>query len=167
MNFFDVIASRRSVRAYERTPVSREKLERILEAARQAPSAANRQPWKMYVIEDAGLREEMGKAYRNPWFYEAPAIVVICTVPDLAWKRGDGKNYGDVDATIAFDHLTLAAHAEGLATCWVGAFNAAVVREVLRLPPGEEPLAMTPLGIAAQKPRATGRKPLAELVEFR
>jgi nitroreductase len=167
MDFYEVISGRRSVRAYQLTPVSREKLDRILEAARQAPSAANRQPWKMYVVEDPGLRRKLGKSYSNAWFYEAPVILVICSVPDWSWKRCDGKNYADVDTTIAFEHAILAAHAEGLATCWIGAFIPDVVRSVLDLPPGEEPLAMTPLGFPAESPDPTSRRPNEELFEYR
>jgi len=166
MDFQKVVAERRSIRAYKDTPVSEEKLKRVLEAARLAPSAANRQPWKLYVVRDEATKRKLGESYRNAWFYEAPVIIVITTVPDRSWKRSDGKNYADVDAAIAFEHLVLAAHAEGLGTCWIGAFNPPVVSSVLGLPPGEEPLAMTPLGEPAKAANPTPRKPLEDLVKF-
>lgn len=167
MDFYKVVADRRSVRAYSLEPVGRERLERVLEAARQAPSAANRQAWKLYVVEDPALKQELGRAYSNAWFYEAPVILVICSLPEQAWRRCDGKNYADVDTTIAFEHLVLAAEAEGLGTCWIGAFNPDIVRAALNLPPEEQPLAMTPLGEPAESPAATARKPLEKLVDYR
>lgn len=167
MDLFETVAGRRSVRKYAKTPIDQDKLLRVLEAARLAPSAANRQPWKIYVVTDERLREALGNAYHNAWFYEAPVIIAICSCPGRAWSRSDGKNYADVDAAIAFDHLTLAAQSEGLATCWIGAFTPSVVVEALGLPPGEEPLAMTPLGYPAQAPAMPPRRPLDELVEMR
>ncbi len=167
MELSEAIATRRSIRAYKPDPVSEEKLKRVLEAARLAPSAANRQPWKLYVIREKELRARLKDAYGQKWFYEAPVILLICAIPARAWSRRDGKNYADVDATIAFDHLTLAAHAEGLGTCWIGAFDPQAVRSILNLPPGEEPLAMTPLGYPDQSPKPTPRKSLEELVVFR
>ena len=167
MELSQAIAGRRSVRKYRSTAVPPEKLARVLEAARLAPTAANRQPWKLYVVRDAALKRAIGVAYKNPWFYEAPLVLVMCALPDSAWTRVDGRNYADIDAAIAFDHLTLAAYAEGLATCWICAFNAQAVKDALKLPPGEVPLAMTPLGAPAQDPAPTPRKPLEDLVVYR
>jgi nitroreductase len=88
----------------------------------------------------------------------------MCTVPAEGWKRRDGKNYADVDATIAMDHLILAAAALGLGTCWVAAFDPAVARAILQLPKGIEPLAFTPVGYPADAPTPKTRKSLADLV---
>jgi len=167
MDFYDVIRQRRSVRAYRNDPIDEEKLARVLEAARLAPSAANRQPWRLLVIRHAGLRAKLLEAYSQQWFADAPVIVCACARPDEAWQRSDGKNYGDVDVTIAMDHLILAAAAEGLGTCWIGAFKPDRLREVLALPEGLEPVALTPLGYPAESPEARPRKPLEETVEFR
>ncbi len=167
MELSHAIAGRRSVRKFKPTAVPRAKLAAVLEAARLAPTAANRQPWKIYVVEDPALRRELGKAYKNPWFYEAPTILVMCALSKNAWSRSDGKNYADIDAAIAFDHLTLAAYAEGLGTCWIGAFNSQVIKDALSLPADEEPLAMTPLGEPAETPKQTSRKPIGDLVVFK
>jgi nitroreductase len=167
MDFYEVVERRRSVRAYRREPVEEDKLGRILQAARMAPSAANRQPLRFIVIRDAVLRERMLEAYSQPWFAQAPVIVCACSTPDKAWSRVDGKNYADVDVAIAMEHLILAATAEGLGTCWIGAFKPDKAREVLGLPPELEPVAMTPLGYAADEERPTKRKPLGDLVENR
>ncbi|MHC5035116.1 MAG: nitroreductase family protein, partial [Planctomycetota bacterium] len=123
MDFYEVVEQRRSVRAYRDDPVEEEKLERILNAARLAPTAANRQPMQFYVIRDAAMRASMLEAYSQKWFAEAPVIICACARPGEAWQRVDGKNYADVDVTIAMDHLILAATAEGLGTCWIGAFK--------------------------------------------
>ena len=167
MDFYDVIGKRRSVRAYSTDPVEDDKLERILNAARQAPTAANRQPLHFLVIRDAALREGLLEAYSQQWFAQAPVIICACARPDSAWTRVDGKNYADVDTTIAMDHLILAATAEGLGTCWIGAFKPDRLREVLDLPADLEPLAMTPLGYPASEPAPTGRKELSEIVDYR
>ncbi|KPK65707.1 MAG: nitroreductase [Planctomycetes bacterium SM23_32] len=167
MDFYQVVKGRRSVRGYRPDPVEEQKLTRVLEAARAAPTAANRQPMKFYVLCDAALREQMLEVYSQPWFAEAPIIICACARPAEAWQRGDGKNYADVDVTIAMDHLILAATAEGLGTCWIGAFKADRLREILGLPDELEPVALTPLGYPAVVPKATSRKPLDELVERR
>ncbi|MHC4592646.1 MAG: nitroreductase family protein [Planctomycetota bacterium] len=167
MDFYEVVEQRRSVRAYRNDPVEEEKLERILNAVRLAPTAANRQPMQFYVIRDAALRARMLEAYSQKWFAEAPVIVCACARPGEAWQRVDGKNYADVDVTIAMDHLILAATAEGLGTCWIGAFKPDRLREVLDLPPELEPVALTPLGYPAAQPAPTPRKALDEIVENR
>jgi len=164
MDFYDVIKQRRSIRGFSDRPVEKEKLERILGAARTAPTAANRQPFRIVVCESADKRQMLKRAYSPDWFWKAPVIICVATCPEEAWTRKDGKNYADVDGTIAMDHIVLAATAEGLATCWIGAFDPEAARQVLELPEGQQPLAMTPLGYPAAEPGATSRRSLEELV---
>jgi nitroreductase len=164
MEFAELIRQRYSVRAYKSDPVPDAILARVLEAARLAPTAANRQPFRVLVIRTEGRREELARVYHRPWFVEAPLVLGVCCLPAEAWVRRDGKNYADVDAAIVMDHLILAAAAEGLGTCWVGAFDPAAARKFLALPAGVEPVAFTPLGYAADQPPERKRKPLAELV---
>jgi nitroreductase len=118
----------------------------------------------LLVVRTEGRREELGRLYARAWFTAAPLVLGICAVPAEAWVRRDGRNYADVDAAIVMDHLILAAAAEGLGTCWVGAFDPAAAREIFNLPDGVEPLAFTPLGYAADRPGAKKRKSLDELV---
>ena len=167
MDLHDVLRQRRSVRAYRDEQIDEEALARILEAARIAPSAANRQPWHFVVIRDPELRARLLEAYSQQWFADAPVIICACGRPGEAWQRSDGKSYCDVDVTIAMDHLILAAAAEGLGTCWIGAFKPDRLREVLELPDELEPLALTPLGHPAEEPEARPRKPIEEIIEFR
>ena len=128
------------------------------DAARVAPSAKNRQPFHFYVIRSGEVRAKLKEAYAGDWFVEAPIIVCICARPAQGFSRADGKNYADIDAAIAFDHLTLAAAAEGLGTCWIGAFDPGAARRVLEIPEDLEPVAMTPLGVPEEplRPRRDG-----------
>jgi nitroreductase len=167
MDFHEVVRKRCSVRAYRPDPVDDEKLRRVLEAGRLAPSAANRQPIHFYVIRDESLRQRLLEAYSQQWFADAPVIVCACHRSSEAWHRADGRSYADVDLAIAMDHLILAATAEGLGTCWIGAFKPDVLREILSIPPELEPVALTPIGYPASEPTSTPRKPLDEIVEYR
>ncbi|PKO22979.1 MAG: nitroreductase [Chloroflexi bacterium HGW-Chloroflexi-1] len=165
MKFTELIRARYSVRAYKPDPVPDELLQQALEAARLAPTAANRQPWRIVVIPTAGREEALRRIYDRAWFVQAPLVVCVCTVPEEAWTRRnyDGKSYADVDAAIVMDHLILAATDAGLGACWIAAFDPAAAREVLDLPAGVEPVLFTPLGYPADTPGPKRRKPLADL----
>jgi len=166
MDFFELIEHRYSVRAYESRPVEEEKLQKVLDAARLAPTAANRQPFRIIVVKTEGRESELKRIYRADWFTQAPVVICACAVPGEAWTRSDGKEYYDVDTTIAMDHLILAAANLGLGSCWIAAFDAAATKEILGLPDDIEPVALTPLGYPADNPRTKQRKSLAELVKY-
>jgi nitroreductase len=166
MDFIELIKKRYSVRAYKADPVEEEKLQQVLEAARLAPTAVNRQPFRIIVIHTAGREAELRRIYDRGWFVKAPLLLCACGIPAKTWSRCDGKNYNDVDVTIAMDHMILAATDLGLGTCWVAAFNPAAARQVLGLPDGVEPIAFTPLGYPADQPRPKERKALSELVRY-
>jgi nitroreductase len=166
MDFGELIAKRYSVRAYKSDPVPEQLLDRVLGAARLAPTAANRQPFQVLVVRTAGREEELRKVYHRHWFTQAPLILCVCTAPAQAWVRSyDGKCYADVDAAIVMDHMVLAAAEAGLGTCWIAAFDPAAAREVLKLEEGVEPVLFTPLGFPADQPKPKERKPLGELVK--
>jgi nitroreductase len=166
MDFGDLIIKRYSVRAYKPTPVEDDKLQKVLNAARLAPTAANRQPFQFIVIHTAGREVELKRIYKSDWFSKAPLVICACAVQNQAWTRMDNKNYSEVDVTIAMDHLILAATDLGLGTCWIAAFDPNAAREVLRLPEGVEPVAFTPLGYPADRPGAKKRKELSEMVKY-
>jgi nitroreductase len=166
VDFTNLCQQRFSVRAYTAEPIEDTKLQRILEAARMAPTAANRQPFQLIVIHTEGRRDELKRVYNRDWFSQAPIVIGICAIGETAWVRRDGKNYADVDTTIAMDHLILAAADLGLGTCWVAAFDPAAAREVLQLPNGVEPIAFTPVGYPADQPKPKQRKALTELVRY-
>jgi len=167
MNFQELVRKRYSVRAYESRPVEEEKLARILEAACLAPTACNRQPFRIIVVPTKGREDELRRIYGQAWFVQAPLILAVCALPAESWVRKyDGWNAAEVDATIAMDHLILAAAEEGLGTCWIAAFNPAAAREVLGLPPDVVPVAFTPLGYPGDAIQPKKRRPVPNLVHL-
>lgn len=166
MDFGTLILKRRSVRAYKPDPVETEKLEQILEAARAAPTAANRQAVKLMVVYTQGREDELKRIYSADWFAKAPIVICACGVPDKNWVRSDGKNYNDVDVSIVMDHLILQATDLGLGTCWIAAFDPVAAKEVLGIPEGVEPIVLTPLGYADDKPHPKKRKKIEEIVVY-
>ncbi len=166
MQFLELTEKRYSVRSYKPGQVEDDKLQQVLEAARLAPTAANRQPIKFIVIHTVGREAELSRIYDRSWFVQAPVVICACATPNQAWVRRDGKNYCNVDVAIAMDHLILAATELGLGTCWIAAFDATAAREVLGLPDEVEPVAFTPIGYPNDEPRPKTRKPLTELVKY-
>ncbi len=167
MEYSQLIACRYSVRAYRSDPVEDEKLQQILEAARLAPTAANRQPIQLIVMHTLGREAEIGRIYHRPWFFQAPLVIAVCAISSQAWVReGDRFNARLIDAAIVADHLILAAANLGLGTCWIAAFDVDAARSVLQLPAEAEPVIFTPLGYPADQPGPKVRKPLAELVRY-
>jgi nitroreductase len=166
MEFQELIKNRYSVRSYQNRPVEDEKLNKVLEAARLAPTAANKQPFKLIVVKTPGKKEDLKRIYHADWFSEAPLVICACAIPSKGWTRRDGRCYVDVDVAIAMDHLILAAADSGLGTCWIAAFDAQAAREILKLPDGVEPLLFTPLGYPADEPQPKSRKRLKELVRY-
>jgi len=164
MDVLDAIKARRSVRAYQNKPVEEELLQKLLDAARLAPSANNRQDWKFVVVKDATVREKMIEACCNQKFVgQAPVVIVACTTDDKRIMRS-GYQCCAVDVTIAVDHMTLAAAALGLGTCWIGAFERDKVAKVLGLPSSVQPVHVLPLGYPAETPPARPRKKPDEVV---
>lgn len=167
MEYTQLIASRYSVRAYRSDPVEDEKLQAVLEAARLAPTAANRQPFQLIVLQTAKRKAEIGRIYHRPWFVQAPLVIAVCAISSQAWVRdSDRFNARLIDAAIVADHLILAAANLGLGTCWIAAFSVEAARKVLQLPEEVEPVIFTPLGYPADKPGPKIRKPLGELVRY-
>ncbi len=164
MNVHEAIKNRRSVRAYEDKPVPEETLNRILEAARLAPSGNNRQPWKFVVVTDPATRKKLSSAANNQQFVgEAPVVIAAVGLkPDKVMSCGIP---GDpVDVAIAVDHITLAAVEQGLGTCWIGAFDQDKTCEILGIPSSYKIIALLPLGYPADKPKTKIRNPLDEIV---
>ena len=151
MNVLEAIRTRRSVRAYSSQPIPPEVMERMRQALRFAPSACNYQPFCFIFVAEPELRGKLGHlANEQLWIADAPVIIVACALPEQAFKvMGGYGNSAEIDAAIAIDHLTLAAVADGLGTCWIGAFKEAGVKELLEVPAEAKVVAMTPLGYPA------------------
>ena len=164
MDFRELVKSRYSVRSYQPRPVEQDKLDRILEAVREAPSGSNRQPWKFVVVRDAEVRRQLVPACFNQQFI-AQAPVVIAGVGLMPERMMRCEIPGDpVDLAIAMEHLALAAVAEGLGTCWIGAFYQGQVRKVLGIPEVAKVVAVMTLGYPADSPRPKSRKSVGEIV---
>jgi len=170
MDFYKVIRTRRSIRSYSPDPIPEDVLNRILDAARIAPSGSNRQPWRFIIVKDELLKQRLVSACNGQSFIsEAPIIVVACGY-DIHYNRGGymGKMSMLIDVSISFTHLIQAARAEGLGTCWIGAFNNDEVKKLLGIPNEVNVVAITPLGY----PKGIGfmepgdRKRLAEIVSI-
>lgn len=166
MDLYEAIRSRVSTRAYDARPVEEEKLERVLDAARLAPSGKNGQPWIFIVIRDPRTRGRLVPACKGQAFVgEAPVVIAVCGREELAYQKMGGYwNSLPVDIGIAVEHLMLAAEAEGLGTCWIGAFFEEQVREILGVPEEVKILALTPLGYPSAEKLVRPRKSLEDIV---
>ncbi|MGA2111738.1 MAG: nitroreductase family protein [Anaerolineales bacterium] len=168
MDFFDLVRDRRSVRAYQRTPVEPEQLEKVLEAANQAPSAGNLQAYQIYLARSDTTRALLAQAAGGQGFLtQAPVVLVFCADPGLStprYGRRGAELYCLQDATIACSLAMLAATALGLGTVWVGAFDPNAVRSAIQAPAEVTPVAILPLGHPGETPRHPARRPFHELV---
>lgn len=169
-NFSTSIFSQRySCRAYAPRAVGRESVLRILEAARLAPSAVNRQPWTFLVVDDESGRRSVIDAYDREWVRSAPLFIIVIGHHDQAWHRqADAKDHTDIDCAIAAEHICLAATAEELATCWVCNFDPVKLRAAFDIPDSAEPIAVIPLGYPAEGSKTPDkvRKPLDQIVKW-
>lgn len=171
MEYTNLIRSRESIRNYDPDRLlSKEILEKILDAGRMAPSAKNNQPWKFLVISSAAKLEKVRACYSRDWLKDAPHILVVLGLRDEAWIRDyDGYNSIETDVAIAMTHIILAAENEGLGTCWIAAYNPMLLREALNLKENQLIFGITPLGYPKrgfQKTSIKKRKSLDEVVEF-
>lgn len=148
MEFMDTVKARKSVRSYSSKMVEAEKLRGILEAARIAPSWANRQCWSFIVVTDREKIRKLAGGLINPWLKYAPVVIVACGNPKKSGSR-NGMDYYLVDVAIAMEHLILAAADFGLGTCWIGGFDEKKVKSILGVPDNIKIVALTPVGYPA------------------
>lgn len=164
MDVIEVIKKRRSVRSYTDKPVERDKIQRLLEAARLAPSASNRQEWRFVVVTDKKRRAALAEAANNQEFVaQAPVVIAACAEHDGHVMRCGQACY-PIDVAIAVDHMTLQAVAEGLGTCWIGAFYEDRVRQFLGIPEKIRVVQLLTVGYAAGTPGPRSRLPLQQIV---
>jgi len=153
----EAIRTRRSIRGYKSDPIPEDSLTAVLEAARVAPSAANRQEYKFIVVKDESLRKALVPICHNQAFVgEAPVVIVGCAT-------NPKRRYSFVDVAIAMDHMTLAARAHGLGTCWIGAFSEDKVKQLLDIPEHVSVVCLLPVGIPAKEGIMRSRKAHEEL----
>jgi len=161
MSLIEVVLSRRSIRRYEQKEIPRDVLDKILEAGRQAPSAANKQPWHFIVLTDSKIKRELSKGLFNRFIKDAPVTVVGCTHKDLI----AGK-WSLVSTTIALQNMVIAAWAMGIGSCWIGDFKEEKVKRLLSIPENWNVGALVSFGYPAEKPHSRKKKSMEEIVGF-
>ena len=164
MKLVELAEKRYSCRAYRSDEVERGKLEYIMECVRLSPSAVNKQPWLFRIVSCDEEKAKLRQCYNREWFGTAPMYIVASILHDEEWVRADGKRHGDIDIAIAVEHLCLAATEQGLGTCWVCNFDAALCKQLFGMGDNEEPAVLIPLGYAADEPKEKRRKALSEIV---
>jgi len=162
MSLLDMILSRRSIRNYENKEIPQEILRQVLEAGRQAPSAANRQPIRFVVVTDIEVKNELSKSLFGKHVKNAPMVIVGCADEESLLT---GK-WAVVDTTIALQNIVIAAWTFGIGSCWIGSFSEEKVKELLRIPDKWRIVALLTLGYPAEQPKAKNRKPFEELYSF-
>lgn len=158
MEVFEAIEKRRSIRKYKPSGISNEYLKKILEAARLAPSAGNRQPWRFVVVRNSDRKKLLAEAAQNQMFL-ADAGVIIVALADaeasLKWFKQD--------VMIAMEHMVLASTSLGYGTCWIGAFEEEQVKQLLGVPERIAVVALLPIGVPDEKPQRKPRKDFGEI----
>ena len=167
MDCMEAIKDRRSVRRFKDRAVGKEMLEELLNAARMAPSAGNLQARDFVVVSNKTTKQKLTKAAMGQVFIEqAPVVIVVIANTERSARiyKSRGELYAIQDATASVQNLLLAAHAKGLATCWVGAFDENAVGEILGIPKKTRPVAIIPVGYADEAPAAPPRMGLDKVV---
>ncbi len=162
MSPIDPILKRRSIRRYEPRDIPEDVMKQILEAGRQAPSAANRQPIRFVIVRDHELTKSFSSMPFNGFMKDAPAIIVGCADTKSLLT---GK-WALVDATIAMQNMVIAAWSLGVGSCWIGAFDEKSVKESLKIPDKWKVVALLTLGYPAEEPKPRNKKSLEELFSF-
>ncbi len=167
MNVIDAIKTRKSVRAYLDKPVEEAKLSAILEAARLAPSASNRQEWRFVLVRDPATRRKIAEiAGSQEFIAEAPVVIVACAETDGRIMKCGQACY-PIDVAIALDHITLATVELGLGTCWVGHFDEVAIKQLLGIPEAIRIIELMPLGYPVDPtPIEKNRFPMSTIVKY-
>lgn len=168
MEFYEVVETRRSVRSYSNKPIPDDVFKRVMNAARIAPSGSNRQPTRFVIVREPEARKALVPLCEGQRFVSEAPIIIVAVGKNINYNRGGymGDYAMIVDVSIAVDHLTLAARAEGLGTCWIGSFRNNELKKHLEIPEGHEVVALTPLGYPVGEPftKTDNRLPLEELI---
>lgn len=169
MEVMEALKARQSVKSYLSTPVEAEKLEKVLEAGRLAPSSYNSQCRKFVVLTDPAVKKTVReKSGAQPMVEQAPVVIVVCATPDREHddKMPCGEVKHPIDMALCGAYMMLEACDQGLGTCWLGAFDAQAVKEVLGIPEEVTVVTMIPLGYHDGTQPRRDRKPLEEIVSY-
>ena len=170
MEVFEAIKGRRSIRAFQNRDIPPEMVDRLIDAARWAPSAGNIQPWEFIIVREPETRRKLAKAALEQTFIEeAPVVIVVCADENRS-SQGYGTRgktlYCLQDTAAATQNIHLAAYALGLGTCWVGAFREDEAKKILNIPSGVRPVAIIPVGYPAEKPQPRNRRPINQIIHY-
>lgn len=170
MDAIEAITSRRSIRSFSDQPLTDEQITALLKVMISAPSAGNKQPWRIYVVSDAKTKRQLAiGAHDQDFIAEAPVAFVVCRVPEESGTRyrNRGRNFYSIQDTAAMtQNLLIAAHAMELGACWIGAFNDSAIAAALNCPQGVLPVAIIPIGFPSNPGRIRGRRSLNSVVRF-
>lgn len=165
MEIMEALRGRQSVKTYLSTPVEQEKVEKVLEAGRLAPSAFNHQYRRFVVVTDPAVKKEIReKAGAQPMIEQAPVVIVLCATEENEFVMPCGEKNYPIDMALCGAYMMLEAYEQGLGTCWLGAFNADAVKEILGVPAEARVVTMIPLGYHNGTQERKPRKPLSEIV---
>jgi nitroreductase len=162
LSCIDKIIGRRSVRMYKKVPVPSAIKEKIIEAGRQAPSAANRQPWHFIVCEDQVAKEKLSKGKWCSFVKDSAFTVVGVSLP----FDDTSRRWGVVDTAIALQNMVLAAEVQGVGSCWIGDFKEGEVKREFGIPEEATVVAVIPFGLPDEKPGPRVKKPITEIVHL-
>jgi len=160
LSCIDKILGRRSVRRYKKEPVPQVIKEKILEAGRQAPSAANRQPWHFIICEDKASKDKLSKGKWCGFIKDSSFTVIGVSLP----FDDTSRRWGVVDTTIALQNMVIAAEVQGVGSCWIGDFEENEVKEGFGIPQEATVVAVIPFGLPDEKPGPHAKKPLNEII---
>jgi nitroreductase len=166
LSVLDVIKARGSIRSYKDKPIPKQVLLDILEAARMAQSAANRQPWEFIVVTDPAIRKKLVQAAGNQSFVGEAATVMVCLAnPEESASVGPFEGFL-IDLAIAIENMVLTAWDLGIGSCWIGAYNEGKVKELLDVPRNLRVMSLLTLGYPDEKAGPKCRKDLDEVVHY-
>ena len=146
MDVYEAIVARKSVRLFKDKDVPEDIILKLLEAARLAPSASNRQEWRLVIVRDAAIRKKLAQAAKGQKFVGQAPVVLVCCAETDGHVMTCGQLCYPIDLAIAIDHITLCAVAEGLGTCWIGAFDEDQVKDILGIPSQIRVVELLPVG---------------------
>lgn len=161
MKTLETMDKRRSIRVYKDQPIEKEKIDKLIEAARLAPTAGNRQNFKLVIVDytEKDLKKTLAVACNQQHFVgEASHIVAGISEPDYKWHQ--------VDTAIVLEHIALEAVELGLGTCWIGAFKEDDVKKILKVPNDKKVIALLVIGYSAESPPSRPRKDVSELISY-
>ena len=164
MELYDILKKRRSIRAYKNEHLTEEKLLKVLEAARLAQSANNRQPWRFIIIRDENNKKKIAEICKGKKWVADASVVLAGVAVDTDYRMGNGRPASDIDLSIALTQISLAAVDQSLGTCWIGSFKYDEAMEYLKIPKDNILVGFMTLGYPAESPSPKSRKSMEEII---